>query len=165
MRPLLNQFSLKKRHNRTSGGNEKKQKRLVRKVNRVPIKLMAQIQRGDLRGTNAYERGLLGTKEIKRCEERALDEWDIHNFYSEEHIQEYISDLVKGRQEFTEEIASEGLRPEIIYAAERSFRISRDGKKAGLAVPGTAEIEYEERPVFTWESKSRPRRERLWHGR
>ncbi|MGB6339520.1 MAG: phosphoenolpyruvate carboxykinase (ATP), partial [Candidatus Aminicenantaceae bacterium] len=37
-------------------------KRQVRKVSRVPINLMAHIQRGDLRGTNHYEKGLLGTK-------------------------------------------------------------------------------------------------------
>jgi len=36
--------------------NGQKKKRLVRKVNRVPISLMAQIQRGDLRGTNHYEK-------------------------------------------------------------------------------------------------------------
>ena len=145
--------------------NGQKLKQMVRKVNRVPISLMAQIQRGDLRGTNLHERGILGTKEIRRCEEKTLDEWDIKNFYSEEQIQGYISDLVEGRREFTDEIASEGLRQEILYAAERSFRIDRSRKKAWVAVPGIPEKETEEKPVFSWEPKSRPRRERFWRSK
>ncbi len=142
-------------------------KRLVRKVKRVPINLMAQIQRGDLRETNSYERGILGTKEITRCEGKSLDEWDIRRFYSEEQIQGYIKDLVEGRRKFTEEIAEEGLRQEVLYAAERSFQIDRSEKKARISVPETPEREQEvhEKPVFHTESKTRPRRERIWRGR
>ena len=107
----------------TSEENGHKKKRLIRKVKRVPINLMANIQRGDLRGTNQYEKGKLGTKEIVRVEGEELEDWDIKRFYSEEQIQDYIKDLVDGRKKYTEEIASEGLRQEILYAAERSFRI------------------------------------------
>ncbi len=151
----------------TSEENGQKKKRLIRKVNRVPINLMSNIQRGDLRGTNLYEKGKLGTKEIKRCEGGPLDEWDIQRFYSEEQIQGYISDLVDGRKKFTEEIAAEGLRQEILYAAERSFRIDKSGKKAQISVPGeeTQEQEEGERPAFLTGLKTRPRRDRLWRGR
>ncbi len=140
--------------------NGKKKKRLVRKVSRVPISLMAQIQRGDLRGTNKYERGILGTKEIKVCEGKRLDEYDIQNFYSKEQIQYYIKDLVDGRRAFTEEIASEGLRQEILYAAERSFRIDKSAEKEKIFIP-EAQTAEEKTPAF-WEFKSRPRKERFW---
>ena len=141
----------------TTEENGQKNKRMIRKVNRVPINLMAQIQRGDLRETNTYERGTLGTKEIKACEGESLDEWDVRNFYSEEQIYSYIKDLVDGRRKFTEEISSEGLRQEILYAAERSFRIDKSGEKPAVSVPGGPETE--EKPHYYWESKSRPRRE------
>lgn len=143
--------------------NGQEKKRMVRKVTRVPINLMAQIQRGDLRKTNHYEKGILGTKEIKLCEGRSLDEYDIRKFYSEEQIQHYIKDLVEGRRKFTEEIASEGLRQEILYAAERSFRIDKSGEREKAEVPeGPAE---EERPFYYWESKSRPRRGGYWRSK
>jgi len=140
--------------------NGQQKKRLVRKVSRVPISLMAQIQRGDLRGTNRYERDILGTKEIKVCEGKSLEEYDIRNFYSEEQVQYYIKDLVEGRRSFTEEIASEGLRQEILYAAERSFRIDKSGQKEKIFVP-EAQTAEEKAPTF-WEFKSRPRKERFW---
>lgn len=142
--------------------NGQKKKIQVRKVKRVPINLMAQIQRGDLRGTNQYERGILGTKEIKVCEGQRLDEYDIHNFYSEEQIQRYIQDLVKGRRAYTEEIDSEGLREEILYAAERSFRIDKSEKKEQISVPGQA---AEAKPPTHWEFKSRPKRDRFWRSK
>lgn len=138
-------------------------KRLVRKVSRVPINLMAQIQRGDLRGTNTYEKGPLGTKEIRRCEEQSLDDWDISKFYSQEQIQNYIRDLVEGRRKYTEQIAAEGLRQEILYAAERSFRIDRSEKKGTAPTPEVPVTE--EKPFHHWESKSRPSREKFWRSR
>jgi len=143
--------------------NGQKKKRLIRKVSRVPISLMAQIQRGDLRGTNHYERGPLGTKEIRLCEGKSLDEYALRNFYSEEQIQHYIKDLVAGRRKFTEEVSSEGLREEILYAAERSFRIDKSGKEEGEVTPESPAAE--EKPVIIRESKSRPRRERFWRSR
>ena len=151
----------------TTEENGQKKKKLIRKVNRVPINLMSNIQRGDLRGTNLYEKGKLGTKEIVRCEGESLDDWDIRRFYSEEQIQGYIKDLVEGRKKYTEEIATEGLRQEIRYAAERSFRIDRIGKKAQIVVPGekTHEHAEEERPAILTSMKTRPKRDRLWRGR
>jgi phosphoenolpyruvate carboxykinase (ATP) len=143
--------------------NGQMKKRMVRKVNRVPISLMAQIQRGDLRGTNHYEKGILGTKEIRSCEGRSLDEYDIRKLYSEEQIQHYIHDLVEGRREFTEEIASEGLRQEILYAAERSFRIDKSGEREKAEAPESPA--EEERPFYYWESKSRPRRGGFWRSK
>ena len=139
-----------------------KTRNLVKKVNRVPIDLMAQIQRGDLRGTNQYERGILGTKEIKHCEGRSLQEWDNLNYYTPDQIQDYIANLLEGRQTYTEEIAAEGLRDEVLYAAERSFRIAGQPKKRHDSDPGSHEAE--ESPDFL-EFKSRPRRERLWRNR
>jgi phosphoenolpyruvate carboxykinase (ATP) len=151
----------------TTEENGQKKKRMVRKVNRVPINLMSNIQRGDLRGTNLYEKGFLGTKEIVRCEGEALDDWDIRKFYSEEQIQGYVKDLVDGRKKYTEEIAEEGLRQEILYAAERSFRIDKSRKKARVAVPGDKPQEHaeEERPTILTDLKTRPRRDRFWRGR
>ena len=143
--------------------NGQPKKRLVRKVSRVPINLMAQIQRGDLRGTNHYEKGLLGTKEIRLCEGKSLDEYALRNFYSEEQLQNYIKDLVAGRRKFTEEVSSEGLREEILYAAERSFRIDKSEKKE--KAPVLESPAAEEKPITFRESKSRPRRERFWRSR
>jgi len=138
-------------------------KRMVRKVSRVPISLMAQIQRGDLRGTNHYEKGILGTKEIKACEGKGLEEYDIRQFYSEEQILDYIHDLVEGRRQFTEEVAGEGLRQEILSAAERSFGIDKGARKKTATIPeGPAE---EEKPFYYWEPKSRPRRSGFWRSR
>ena len=131
-------------------------KRQVRKVSRVPINLMAQIQRGDLRGTNHYEKSLLGTKEIRQTEGQGLEEWDLRKYYSDEKIGEYIADLVEGRKVYTEEIASEGLRDEILYAAERSYRIDKSGRSTKVFVPEGPEAEAKA-PEIT-EFKSRPRR-------
>jgi len=145
------------------GGQKKK--RLVNKVDRVPINLMAQIQRGDLRGRNSYEKEILGTKDIKMCEGQNLDEYDIHKFYSEEQIRFYIKDLVEGRRRFTEEIVSEGLREEVLYAAERSFSIDKSAEKARVSVPELAAKKEEEKPFTFWESKARPRRKGFWRSR
>jgi len=104
-------------------------KRQVRKVTRVPIDLMAAIQRGDFRGTNRYERGTLGTREIVQVEGFDLQPYQPENYYSKEQIEDYMRDLVVGRREFTEQIANEGLKQEIIDAAERSFQIIKDDRK------------------------------------
>lgn len=142
-------------------GGEKK-KKLVRKVERVPISLMARIQRGDLRGTNKYEPGPLGTQRIIEAEGKSMDEWDPKRFYSQEEIQGYIDRLVEGRRQYTEEIAQEGLRDEIMSAAERSYRISAKGKREKIAVPGGPEMEKKE--VYRPETKSRPKRPGFWRG-
>jgi phosphoenolpyruvate carboxykinase (ATP) len=138
----------------------KKKKRMKRKVKRVPIDLMARIQRGDLRETNTYEKGRLGTQEIVKAENQTLDEWDARKYYSEEQIESYVADLVDGRRAYTEEIASEGLREEILYAAERSYRIDRSARRAREVVPeGPEEEQSAPEPVFPANFKSRPRRD------
>lgn len=105
-----------------------KKKTVVRKVSRVPINLMAAIQRGDLKGINGYEPGMLGTKEIATVEGKDMAEYDAHRFYSQEEIDVYLQDIVEGRREFTEVIAQEGLKDEIVAAAEKSFEIAPRGK-------------------------------------
>jgi len=135
----------------------RKIKTLIKKVQRVPINLMAQIQRGDLRGTNVYESGLLGTREIRQVEGRALNNWAVHQFYSPDQIEKYVREIVQGRRDFTDEIASEGLKREIANSAERSFRIDRSLRK-DEEMPPEAVIE-EEKAVDYWETKSRPRRD------
>ncbi len=106
----------------------KERRRIVRKVERVPIELMAAIQRGDLRGSNKYERGRFGTQEIKEVEGRNLRKYDPKNYYSEEEIEGYLEEIIEGRKRFTEEIADEGLAPEIVRLAEKSFEIVRPKK-------------------------------------
>lgn len=101
-----------------------KRKKIVRPAVRVPIDLMAAIQRGDLRGSNSYQRGILGTDQIVAVEGKPLGkEYDPRTYYSQEEIDRYLHDLIEGRIKFTEEIAEEGLDPEIIKAAERSFEV------------------------------------------
>jgi phosphoenolpyruvate carboxykinase (ATP) len=117
-------------------------KRQVRKVTRVPIDLMAAIQKGDLRGTNVYETDRLGTKAIARVEGHDLSPHDPEKLYSKEQIDKYVKDLVEGRRKFTEEIASEGLQPEIAEAAEESFGIA-GRSKVSVAFP-SPEPEVEE---------------------
>jgi len=96
-------------------------KKLVRKVTRVPIDLMAALQRGDLRGTNEYGKGRLGTEYVVRCEGGDLAAYDPKNFYSDEQIESYVADLVDGRRKFTEEIATQGLRKDIRELAHREL--------------------------------------------
>ncbi len=148
--------------------NGQKKKKMVRKVKRVPINLMAEIQRGDLRGTNTYEKGRFGTRAIVRTQEQGLDDWDARRFYNSEQIETYVSDLVQGRVKYTEEIAAEGLRDEVLYAAERSYRIDTSGKRTKVAVPGphdNDQVVEESQPEFPLESKSRPRRDSFWRSR
>ena len=149
----------------TSDVDGKQKKQLIRKVSRVPIDLMARIQRGDLRGTNEYEKGPLGTKRIIRAEGQSLDMWDARRYYSEDQIENYIREMVKGRRDFTEEIANEGLHQDILSAAERSFRISKNGSQS--AVPGPEE-DGDIKPgtgYRGWDSKARPRRDRFYRSR
>jgi phosphoenolpyruvate carboxykinase (ATP) len=96
-------------------------KKLVRKVTRVPIDLMAALQRGDLRCTNEYAKGRLGTEYVVRCEGADLAAYDPKNFYTDEQIEGYVADLVEGRRRFTEEIAAQGLRKDIRELAHREL--------------------------------------------
>lgn len=127
-------------------------KKLVRKVSRVPIDLMAAIQRGDLRGTNEYQQCVLGTKGIVKVEGRSLDEYNLKNYYSEEQIKFYLKELVDGRKKWVEEISKEGLKNEILQAAERSFSILKD-----IGFEKKKEVVY-----LSDEPVSRPKRPGVW---
>jgi phosphoenolpyruvate carboxykinase (ATP) len=107
-----------------------KRKNMIRKTERVPINLMAAIQRGDLRGTNKYRKSVFGTREAYECQGGDLSPYDITKYYSKEQVDNYLREIVSGRRKFTEEIAAEGLNEEIIKAAEKSYSISPDAKKA-----------------------------------
>jgi phosphoenolpyruvate carboxykinase (ATP) len=117
-------------------------KNLIRKAVRVPIDLMAALQRGDLRGTNKYRPCIFGTEEVAEAIGGDLTPYDIAKFYSQEQIDFYLSDIVNGRRKFTEEISAEGcdprvgLNPDILKAAEKSFQISPK-EKPKFATPGT----------------------------
>lgn len=99
---------------------------LVRKAQRVPIELMAGLQRAHLRGTAEHAPGRLGTEYVVRCEGLELSAWDAGCFYSQEQIEEYVAELVAGRRAFTDEIAAQGLRKEISMLAHQELdRIGR----------------------------------------
>lgn len=98
-------------------------KKMIRKVERVPISLMAAIQRGDVRHTNQYEMGPIGAERIVSCiDGDELVKYRPENFYSHEEIDAYVRELFEGRLEYTAQIADEGdgLYPEIVRLAEKS---------------------------------------------
>jgi phosphoenolpyruvate carboxykinase (ATP) len=115
-----------------------KRKNMIRKTERVPIDLMAAIQRGDLRGTNKYRGNIFGTEEAYECQGGDLSPYDITKYYSKEQIDGYMGEIVSGRRKFTEEIAAEGLNEDIIKAAERSYAVAPDAKKTVVS-PGIPE--------------------------
>lgn len=139
-----------------------KKKRMIRKTSRVPIHLMAALQRGDLRGTNKYQKGLFGTDDVIWCEGGNLEPYNPHNIYSQQQIDTYLNDIVAGRRKFTEEISSEGLNPDIIKFAEDSFQIARGSKPKSVFIPdreSAGEIETATPSIMkTWVSKVRPPR-------
>jgi phosphoenolpyruvate carboxykinase (ATP) len=111
-----------------------KQKKLVRKVIRVPINLMAALQRGDLRGTNSYKMSILGTEIVDKCEDFNLRQYEPEELYNKEQIDDFLQDLVEGRRRFTESITEQGLDPKIKNWAEKSYEIAPK-KKAQVSVP------------------------------
>ncbi len=115
-----------------------KRKNTIRKTVRVPIDLMAVLQRGDLRGTNKYRPGMFGTEEAYECIGGDLSPFEIDKFYSTEQIDGYLREIVNGRRKFTDEIISEGLNGDIIKMAEKSFNIAPEKKEkfvsAGIRV-------------------------------
>ncbi|MDZ7318625.1 MAG: phosphoenolpyruvate carboxykinase (ATP), partial [candidate division KSB1 bacterium] len=136
-----------------------KKKQLVRKVTRVPIDLMAAIQRGDLRGSNQYRKGIFGTEEIVGCEGYDLNQYNPFNLYSQEQIDTYLRDIVEGRRKFTERIANQGLKPEIVKIAEESFQIVKSSEPKKVFIPDKTKTEEAEISVpKTWVSKVRPPR-------
>jgi phosphoenolpyruvate carboxykinase (ATP) len=138
-------------------------KRLVRKVQRVPIDLMAALQRGDLRGTNEVVKGRLGTGYVVKAEGVDLAAWDARNFYSDEQVEAYVADLVEGRRAFTEEIAAQGLRKDIRELAHKELD-AMDAKTRRKAEPWAPPDEHaqtasEDRdPRSRWISPWEPRR-------
>jgi len=123
-----------------------RKKKMVRKVKRVPIPLMAAIQRGDLRRTNIYEKGPLGVKRIVGVDGFDLNEYDPKRLYDESQIDAYIEDLVDGRRKHTEQIASEGLDREIVKWAEKSYEISRLAGRETWQVGVPEQSEKREKP-------------------
>ena len=121
-----------------------KKKKMVRKTERVPIKLMASLQRGDLRGTNKYEKSVLNNNAVVETDGVRLNDYDIHKFYDQEQIDYYLQDLVDGRRKFTEEISSEGLDPEIVKWAEKSYEIAPKSKSK-VTVPADIPSETDEK--------------------
>ena len=153
-----------------------KRKKLVRKAERVPINVMAAIQRGDLRRTNRYVPGRLGTNELVSCDGVDLRAHDPRRYYSEAEIDGYVRDIVAGRRKFTEEIAAEGLKPEIVKLAEQAFECAkgqraekreaptpREPAAAAKSAPDAAE---RGRPPFSpWITPYEPRPPRDFRGR
>lgn len=136
-----------------------KKKQLVRKVTRVPIDLMAAIQRGDLRGSNQYRKGIFGTEEIVGCEGYDLEPYNPFKLYSQEQIDTYLKDIVEGRRKFTERIANQGLKPEIVKIAEESFQIVKSAEPKKVFIPDKTKSEEAEISVpKSWVSKVRPPR-------
>jgi phosphoenolpyruvate carboxykinase (ATP) len=145
-----------------------KKKRIIRKTERVPLKLMTAIQRGDLRGANQYEKGILGTRSIVAVEGKPLTEYDVHKLYSQDQIDYYLKDLVAGRRKFTEEIAAEGLKPEIIRSAEKAFQIDPSVKSKFYGGFSPSAKAAEPQPVVlvkTDEPVNRPRKPGSWRWR
>ncbi|UCE23200.1 MAG: phosphoenolpyruvate carboxykinase (ATP) [Candidatus Zixiibacteriota bacterium] len=105
-------------------GNKGTAKKVIRKTERVPIETMAAIQRGDLRQTNRYAESFLGTEVIVSAEGADLSAYSPERYYSKDQIDHYLRDLVDGRRKFTEKVAEEGLTPEIMREAEKSYTIA-----------------------------------------
>ena len=120
-----------------------KQKKMIRKVDRVPIELMAALQRGDLRGTNEYQVGITGCEQVVKCEDFDLRQYEPENFYDKELIDFFLQDLVDGRRKFTEIIASEGLDPSISKLAEESFKIAPKQKSSATVPDRIPDLEVE----------------------
>ena len=124
-----------------------KKKNMIRKTVRVPISLMAAMQRGDLRGTNKYSLGILGTEEISDCEGADLSPFEIDKFYSREQIDGYIKEIIQGRRKFTDQIISEDLNGDIIGIAEKSFDIApeKKGKFVSTGIPASADKDKDDK--------------------
>lgn len=122
-------------------------KKIIRKATRVPIPLMAAIQRGDLRGTNVYEVGRFGTREITSTEGFDLSPYDPRKFYDQSQMDAYVADVIKGRTSFTAEVADEGLDLEIVSWAEKSSELP--GAKGVNIWPVGVDIKQEPKPVVT----------------
>lgn len=141
-------------------------KTVVRKTERVPIDTMAAIQRGDLRGTNRYRDSFLGTEEIVSAEDADLSPYIPEKYYSQDQIDGYLRDLVSGRRKFTEKVAEEGLMPEIMRAAEESFRIAPPKETRVFVSSKKEEVpppkDRPDRKLTDWKPNPRLVRDRGW---
>jgi phosphoenolpyruvate carboxykinase (ATP) len=104
---------------------------------------MAALQRGDLRGTNEYRKGRLNTEEVVKCEGYDLAQYEASNLYSGAQIRAYVEDLVEGRRAFTEEIAAQGMRPEIRELAHRELDAIAGKRKVEPWAPAEPEAPRE----------------------
>jgi len=141
-------------------------KKMIRKTERVPIDVMAAIQRGDLRGTNQYRPSFLGTEEIISAEGTDLGNYRPEKYYDRDKIDAYLRDLVAGRRKFTEGVTEEGLAPEILRAAEESYRIAPE-KTTSVFMPSKREepppAKETTPPRLTdWKPNPRLSRDRGW---
>jgi phosphoenolpyruvate carboxykinase (ATP) len=142
-------------------------KKMIRKTERVPIDTMAAIQRGDLRGTNQYRSSIFGTEEIVSAVGADLSTYAPEKYYSQDQIDNYLRVLVNGRRKFTEKVAEEGLMPEIIRAAEKSYSIASD-TTTKVFIPDKSKDEPpppKDKPVARltdWKPNPRLSRDRGW---
>jgi len=140
-------------------------KKMIRKTERVPIDTMAAIQRGDLRGTNVYRKSFLGTEEIVSAQGADLSAYVPEKYYSPDQIDNYLRELVAGRRKFTEKVAEEGLMPEILQAAEESYRIAPE-KETKVFIPAEKETppppKEKARRLTDWKPNDRLGRDRGW---
>lgn len=139
-------------------------RRLVRKATRVPLDLMAALQRGDLRGSNEYRVGALGMEEVVGCENWNLSPYAPEVFYSKDQIAGYLAELVDGRRKHTERIAEQGLHKSIRDLAHRELdKIEGAGRRKvePWAAPEAAperEAAEDRVPLSRWISPWEPRR-------
>jgi len=141
-------------------------KKIIRKTERVPIDTMAAIQRGDLRGTNKYQDSIFGTEAIYHAEGVDLSVYQPEKYYSKEQIDNYLREMVSGRRKFTEKVAEEGLMPEIIRAAEESYRIAPEKEtRVFMSSTKTEPPPPKEKPagkLTDWKPNPRLNRDRGW---
>jgi len=141
-------------------------KKMVRKTERVPIDTMAAIQRGDLRGTNTYRKSIFGTEEIVSAADSDLSPFTPEKYYSQDQIDAYLRDIVNGRRKFTEQVTEEGLMPEIIRAAEKSYSIA-PAEETKVFMPSKKDEppppkDKPTRKLTDWKPNSRLARDRGW---
>lgn len=144
-----------------------RKKKVVRKVQRVPIRLMAALQRGDLKRLNTYEPGIFGTMEIAEIEGKRIGkEFEPSRFYSQDEIDAYLADIVDGRIKFTDEVADEGLDKDIVKIAEKSFEIMPKRKEKVFVSKPDEEKASEPTPVERfWQPGSRMPSPPRWRNR
>jgi hypothetical protein len=114
---------------------------------------------------------MFGTEEIVSAEGADLSHYRADQYYSQDQIDAYLRDLVSGRRKFTEDVAEEGLDPDILRAAEESYQIapkpgvsvSMSGiRKKDEAPPPPRETPETATPLTEWKPNKRLVRDRGW---